>query len=69
MGCEHLGHVHILGLGPTLGRSSYSTNRASILASQDLELVSHVTQLKAQVTRMQMAHEMQKNEMGQMVQF
>ncbi|XP_062160249.1 uncharacterized protein LOC133867485 isoform X2 [Alnus glutinosa] len=63
MGPEYLGCVHGLGLGPRPGRSSYSSSRASTSASQDPELASHINELKAQMTQMQILHE---GEMAQM---
>jgi hypothetical protein len=66
MGLENPGRVRGLGLGPTPDRSRCSSFRASTSASQDLELVSEVNQLKDQVTQMQMAREKQDSEMTEM---
>jgi len=63
MGPEYLGCVHGLGLGPRSGKSSYSSSRVSTSTSQDPDLASHIIELKAQMTQMQIAHE---GEMAQM---
>jgi len=50
MGPEYPRLVHRLELGPTPGRSNYSSSRVSTSASQDPELVSQVNELKDKVT-------------------
>jgi len=68
MGAEYSGHVRGMGLGPTSSRSRSYTFGASTSSSNEIELLSKVNELQAQMLHMQTMHQNQISEMRRMLQ-